>query len=116
MAKKPGKWKARGLTIWDVRHAIVEDLKKDELSLEHIAAKHEVSFGMVRNANEGRSEWIKTLGITKFPMRERYYEKVARVKELLKQRVLDEEVAEATGLELVEVVRVKLKMLQKGEM
>lgn len=56
MARKPGKWKARGLTVWDVRYAIVEDLKKDELSLEQIAAKHEVSFGMVRNANEGRSE------------------------------------------------------------
>lgn len=49
-------------------------------------------------------------------MRERYYEKISRVKDLLKQSVLDEEVAKATGLELVEVVRVKLKMLEKGDL
>lgn len=116
MARKPGKWKARGLTIWDVRKDIVADLTQEELTLEEIAAKHKVSFGMVRNANEGRSEWIKTLGFTNFPIRERYTEKSARAKQMLLEGVLDTEVAESTNLQLIEVVRIKLKLLDKGEL
>ena len=54
--------------IWLKRASVIEDLATTNLSYEQIAVKHDVSFGMVRNANRGVAKWCREFDVS-FPIR-----------------------------------------------
>ena len=91
---------------------IIEDLMDDRLSLEEIAVKHDVSYGMVQGANKGLHRWTKEF-TQDFPIRKSMIVKFREADQMFEEGVSDQEIGEKLNLDEVDVLRAKLRYTRR---
>ncbi len=78
------------------------------MTYEEIAAKHRVSFGMVRNANRGIGAWCREFDIS-YPIRNTWKENQTLAVSMSKEGMTDEVIAKKLGLKEIDILGMRMR-------